>query len=450
MPGTNITTINPLGFMFLALMVLLVFILPRRLAILPIILTACYITLAQNVVVLSLHFSVLRLIVLAGWVRVLVRNEYGQIRIGNIDKAFILWIITAFLTYNLLYGTLQALIYQLGRTYDAVGVYFLFRLLIKDVSDVRRAIKAVAVIIVPLALFMLLEKTTGKNIFYIFGGVPEFTVARYGKLQAQGPFGHQILAGTFGATIMPLCLGLWLEGRDCRGYAVLGLISSTMITFFSGSTGPAMVYVGAIFGWFMWRYRGYLKTLVWGVVGSLVVLDLFVMEDRVWFVIDRVSDLVGASGHAYYRSKLIDETIKRFDEWWLIGIKYTAHWDLTILPAFPDKVDITNQFIKQGIDGGLITMIVFIMLIVTCFRRINMSLKDTERSHEDIILLWAFGVALFTHSLSFLSVVYFDQMVVSWYLLLAMIQSTTVNSIQSKPDGLQNIKTFNIPIKVLS
>lgn len=38
-------------------------------------------------------------------------------------------------------------------------------------------------------------------------------------------------------------------------------------------------------------------------------------------------------------------------------------------------------------------------------------------------MIWSLGVSLFIHAVSFLSVSYFDQMIVFWYLLLAMISA---------------------------
>jgi hypothetical protein len=39
------------------------------------------------------------------------------------------------------------------------------------------------------------------------------------------------------------------------------------------------------------------------------------------------------------------------------------------------------------------------------------------------VCLWSMGTALLTHSVSFISVAYFDQIVVFWYMLLGMISA---------------------------
>ncbi len=73
------------------------------------------------------------------------------------------------------------------------------------------------VILVPLVAAMLYEKATGRNVFAVLGGVSEMTLIREGKLRAQGAFQHPILAGTFGATVLPLMVGLMrMKDRGLR------------------------------------------------------------------------------------------------------------------------------------------------------------------------------------------------------------------------------------------
>src|SRR3989304_3907608 len=124
MPAGEITNINSIGLVFFLLMGMLVILLPRRLALLPIIITSCYVTLGQQVVVASLNFTMMRLIILVGWVRILIRREYGSLDINAIDKVIILWVVSSVATYTLLYQTTGAFINRLGFTYNSMGMYF--------------------------------------------------------------------------------------------------------------------------------------------------------------------------------------------------------------------------------------------------------------------------------------------------------------------------------------
>ena len=78
----------------------------------------------------------------------------------------------------------------------------------------------------------------------------------------------------------------------------------------------------------------------------------------------------------------------------------------------------------EGLNGGILTMLLFIWILICGFSWLGKALaiyKD-EMNHVKYVV-WALGAALFTHVMSFTSVVYFDQMVVFWYLLLSMISA---------------------------
>ena len=69
----------------------LIIVLPRRLAVLPVMMTVSYLTLGQVIDVGGLHFTWFRLALLVGWIRVLSRREFEGLSFNIIDKAFIVW-----------------------------------------------------------------------------------------------------------------------------------------------------------------------------------------------------------------------------------------------------------------------------------------------------------------------------------------------------------------------
>ena len=89
-------------------------------------------------------------------------------------------------------------------------------------------------------------------------------------------------------------------------------------------------------------------------------------------------------------------------------------------------------FIGQGFQGVVLTMILFIFIIVFCFQAIGKSVRNMEGLHSksEQFFVWTFGVSLLGHVVSFMSVTYFDQIIVFWYLLLAVISvlSGSMNS----------------------
>jgi hypothetical protein len=423
----DISTITPLGLAFTLVMGVLMYVLPRRYAPIPMIMVGCYITLGQMVYVAGLHFSVMRIIILIGWLRVFTRREYGELQFNKIDKAFLAWAFANVIIYNIQWQTYDALINRLGFLYNATGLYFLFRCLIRNLDEVMHTIKMLAFIILPFAMLMLYEKTTGHNMFSVFGGVPEYTVVRDDRLRCQGPFRHPILAGTLGATLMPCFVGLW-SVKGARLIALLGLASATIITVTAASSGPVVAYASGLLALAIWPMRDKMRIVRWGVLLVLIVVQIF-MKAPVWYLIGRLSEFVGGTG--WHRAEIIDQAVNHFDEWWLVGSHYTAHWMPYVMPDNPDMADITSQYIMEGLIGGVLTMMLFIVLIARSFQLIGTAVNSTQnRIKGNKYAIWALGAALFAHVISFMSVVYFDQMVVFWFMMLSIISAASMASIK--------------------
>lgn len=423
----NLTNINLTGAIITILAGLFTIMLPRRLALIPLVVTSCFITLGQRVDVFGINFTVLRIMILFGWVRLMLRKEFHVGTMTAIDKSFVLWNILSVATYTILVGTFAGFVSSLGPTYNAIGVYFYLRCLIRTEEDVKKVVYIIAILIVPLALFMILEKATGRNIFSAFGGVPEFTMIRDGELRCQGPFAHPILAGTFGATSFPLLAAMWLSAKGERKIVIVGLLGALFILITSASSGPLMALAAGMLWMSLWRLRAQIKIIYVLFFTGVVGLHL-VMKAPIWFLIGRLAEIIGGSG--WQRSVLIDEAIKHFGEWWLVGTAYTAHWQfdkglqniLIILPSDPNMVDITNQFIYIGINGGMVTLFLFLIVIGFGFKGVGSTVNGQSRISEgDKLLAWGMGGALSAHVTSFFGVVYFDQMIVFWFMCLAMI-----------------------------
>ena len=414
--------INAIGLVFTLSMGLLILVLPRRYAAFPMIMTACYITLGQVLVIATLNFSMFRIIIFFGLARIIFRKELIAINPHVIDKILLAYVVASATAYLLLRnGSNEAVVSQLGFAYNTLGLYFLFRALIRDTDDFRRIFAMLALIMAPLAIAMLLEKATGRNLFSVFGGVPEFTMVREGKLRCQGAFSHPILAGTFGATSLPFFLALWFEGKKGRPVAAVGILSSFIITITPSSSGPAVAFIFAIIGTSMWAIREHMRAVRWGILLALVGLHI-VMKAPVWALIGRMSEIIGGTG--WHRVMLIDAAIEHFNEWWLLGTDYTRHWMPTGVTWSEKHTDITNQFIHEGIQGGILSLILFVAIIVLCYRGIGKMLKETARIEpKSTFMIWCLGASLTAHIASFTSVRYFDQVIVFWYLLLAMISA---------------------------
>jgi len=312
------------------------------------------------------------------------------------------------------------LLFRIGETYDIFGMYFISRFLIRSEDDLNMLFKTLVWVFSIIAAAMIYEKLKRYNPFSILG-VNIYTSIRDGKLRCQGPFSNYILAGTVGATSCTWFLTLWKT--KARKMVYLGVVSSILITYLSNSSGPIMSLFCLVIGLSAWPYRNNMKTIKSGIIVGLIVVQLF-MNAPIWYLIGRI-DLTGSST-GWHRAELIDSAIRHLDEWWIFGTTYTRHWMPTGVSWSPNHTDITNQYIKNGVWGGLITMFLFIFMISSSFGAIGRKIKevgDKNRKHQ--VLLWILGASLFSHTITFISVRYFDQSIFYYYLLLALIGYAT-------------------------
>jgi hypothetical protein len=402
-----------LGFLLLGL--------PRKYAVVPLLVSGCYMTLGQALIIGGLHFYLIRIIIFFGLLRIFVRKEIFSIKLNSIDKVLIVWLMVNSFVFVLFSGKYVTLTERLGGVYNTLGIYFLVRALIRDFDDIVLTVKMLGIIIIPLAVPFIVEYTTRKNPFSVLGGVPLLSEIRNGRIRCQGPFQHSILAGTFGATALPLFVGLWAQTSRNRLLATAAILAATIIVLTSASSGPLLAYLVSVIGLLFWYFRSQMKAIRRGIVVLLVALHIY-MKAPIWFLISRLSDITGGGG--WYRSALIDAAISHLDEWWLIGTDYTAHWMPTGLALDPNMTDIVNQFIAQGVNGGLLSMGLFIWMIVQCFKATGAAVRNEIMfsSHERF-MIWCLGCTILGHVASFFSVSYFDQITIYWYLIIAMIAS---------------------------
>jgi hypothetical protein len=405
------TVIHPIALTVTLIAGLLILFLPRRFAIVPLLVSAIFITLQQQIIIATLNFTMLRILVLFGWLRLLMRSEYEGFRLSAIDVVMILWVIARTVSYVLLWQTPEALIYRLGGAFDALGIFFLMRLLIRDFGDVEYVFKVLAIICVPLAIAMLVERATGSNLFAVFGGVPEMTLIRDGRLRCQGAFKHPILAGVFGASLLPLFLSLFCQDERRKGLAVVGAISATVIVLSTASSGPAIACLAGLAGMGLWLFRKIVSVILWAAACGLIALQIF-MKAPIWALLWRIKIFGASTG--YHRYLLFDQFINRFNEWWLIGTQSYTDWGRRLF-------DVTNQYVRTGVDGGIITLLLFIAIIMFGFNGVRKALRAVEDQRGTEILVWALGASLFCHAVAYFGVSYFDQIIVIWYMLLAMI-----------------------------
>src|SRR5262249_48812995 len=114
----DVSTITAGGFVFTLCMGILLLFLPRRYALAPIFISGCYMTLGQVLLIGPLHFNILRLLLIFGWIRIIVKKEFVSIKFNSIDRVFIAWIISSFLiNFMRRDWSSEALVACLGKSY---------------------------------------------------------------------------------------------------------------------------------------------------------------------------------------------------------------------------------------------------------------------------------------------------------------------------------------------
>jgi hypothetical protein len=422
MEGQDSSSFSPVALISLLVLGYLVWSLPRRYAVSPLLVMVGFMPMGQQLEVAGLHFYLFRVLLVIGMVRIKVRGELSHFTWTRNDKYFAWWVLVSVVFGTLVKPSTEMLVSRLGDAFNAVGCYFFVRCVVVDMDDVIASVRTLAYVSVPVAVLMFVERVTMHNPLSFFSGVPEISAIRDGHVRSQGAFRHAILAGTFGATEFPLFVALCFDKSRRRWLALAGVVASLVIVGTAGSSGALMAVGGAILGMALWKWRTKMRLIRRATLLIIIALAL-VMNAPVWYLFARVSDVVGGGG--WHRAFVIDTAIAHFNEWWLFGTTYTAHWGPggEVIAANPDMMDITNQFVVEGVNGGILKLILFVTIIVGCFKIVGRRVREEEGDLFSGLLIWSMGAALFAHCLSFMSVPYFDQMIIIWFWLLASISS---------------------------
>jgi hypothetical protein len=417
--GATQSHIHPLVVVAMFLTILVILIGRRRQVLLAFLLVSILVPFDQVVVYSGAHFTVPRILVMAGCLRLLMEKaKAGKLfpnGLNTIDKAFIIWAVYRGLAFLLLFHVMASVPLQVALWIQQIGGYFFLRYLIQDVEDISTAAKALASLVVMVGACMSIERFYGINVFgYVHSGPPLLPNVRNGVIRAQAFFGHAILAGCFGATLLPLFYGLWKSGK-AKILAAVAMVGSTLMVFSAGSSTPVFACVGGLLALFFWPLRRYMRRVRWGMALALVALAL-VMKAPVWFLIARVN--VTGSSDAYGRAMLVDNFYRHFGDWWLIGTNENYTWG-------EHMWDTCNAFVTEGQTGGLLTLSCFIALSSLSFGRLGKMRRQVEGDNKQEWFYWCLCAVLVAHLFAFFGVSYFDQSQTWWFAFLAMVTAAT-------------------------
>jgi hypothetical protein len=394
--------------------------------VIPLLTVGMLVPMNQVLVVGGLHFPTVRVLLLFGiarmaWAKLSGTNRIFSGGMNRIDWALIVLTVFTAIDGVLLWQSGQELVFQLGNMYTAFGLYFFLRYTIQDEDDIWRALKAMVWVTAIVAPTMIYEHFAGNNPYFgLLGGLHaarlSHTMTRDGFFRAQGPFLHPIIAGTFGGFVVPLFVAWWKQGRHDRNYAAMGALCATIIPFTVASSTALFALLAGIGALCLWQFRNMMRLVRWGIVAALVGAQMC-MTAPVWHLITHIS--LSNDSSSYHRYALVNACIQHFGDWFLVGTKYYGTWGW-------DMWDLADQYVGTADTAGLIPLIAFVAIIVYAFKYIGRARKFYEGDKEKQFFVWGIGCSVFANAVGFFGISYWDQVIVAWYMILAIVAVVTL------------------------
>ena len=370
--GATATLLHPLVAVGVVIAIVLILSLPRKKGIVPFLFAVLMIPWGQVLVVGGMHFTMMRILILAGLARgawTKARSSEGWFGTGfsGIDQAMGLWVTLSLIVVTLQWMNSSMLIASLGNLVDALGGYLVVRFFIPDGESIRNAIKTLAAVCLIHGICMVNEQITGLNVFNLVGGlsIPD-SIIRGGQLRSSGVMGP-LGEGVFAGVLVPVFLWLWTEGKS-RVATFVGLTGALAMLITTHASSPLMACAAALLGLSFWPLRKQMRIIRWGFVLMLVALHLY-MKSPVWHLISDVS--VTTDSSSWHRYTLVNQTILHFGDWWLLGYKNYAAWDW-------DMWDTSDLFVGTALSGGLISLVFLILAFKRSFGAIGTARKRVE------------------------------------------------------------------------
>jgi hypothetical protein len=424
---------NPIGASILVILIAVVLFAPRRWALLAMMAGILYLPMGLNIEMLGLNLYPMRFLEIAGFARVVKKNEFSFKKLNRIDIALLLLYI--YTTLIFLIRSTEIFGYQIGLLVDPMLCYFAFRGMVGDIKEFKWLLRALVVVLVPFVFLVVVERLTGQNGFVFLGGVEKSSFfIRGGKPRCFASFQNPSLLGTVGAVLLPLYIGLAFDKAE-RAMALLAMVLCLAIVWASNSGGPALGTAFALLGWFFWKKRTVMRKVRWGIVALLVSLQI-VMKAPIWYLMARLSSISGGDG--WHRSYLIEMAVQHMGEWWLMGmpISDTIDWFPDMLEA-TGGADITNQFVAFGLRGGVGAIILFVVLLTRAFSILGRALWQVRaasfESEKLEFLMWGLGVMLSVHIVNWFGITYFDQTYALWFMQLAALNNLSEQCLKAPP-----------------
>jgi hypothetical protein len=364
----------------------------------------------QRIIFLGLDFPLLRILLLVGIIKLILAGKTRVIQWNKFDTLIFTWLIIGSCAYIIQQATVAATINRLGYIFDSLATYWFCRQIVQNWEDVFFTIKIFSILAIITAPLIALEHWQIANFFSFFG--PVEGCFHRGRFRAAGPFPHFIMMGCFWALALPFFYARIKVLRNNLFYW-LACLSAMSNVYFSASSTPLMTTGSIILFWLFYSCRMHGKIIFKLTCCFLLVLHL-VMKAPVWHLISRVNVFGGSTG--WHRFFLFDNFVNHISEWFFVGTKSTAHWGY-------GQEDITNQLVLEGVRGGFVTLLLFIIIIYNAVK-IPGAYSLGNINTEVKLMSWGICVAMLGHFITFWGVSYFGQIDILLYFTFALVGFT--------------------------
>jgi hypothetical protein len=236
-----------------------------------------------------------------------------------------------------------------------------------------------------------------------------------------------MLFGLFWVGVLPYFMALALTSRQKLLYwAATSTVIFAVIATASSTPLASMLVVIILLPLFKYRQKG--KQVLWLLFGLAVVLH-FVMNGPIWGLLARIDLVAGSTG--WYRYLLVDYAIKNFEQWALLGVKSTENW---IVPSYRALTDVCNQYVLEGVRGGIATLLLFVFVLCKAVKITWQSSMSISKQQN--WLAWSTCVAILGHCTAFWAMAYSGQIIMLLYLTFAIVG--TMQEMQDSKVGIQH------------
>ncbi len=258
---------------------------------------------------------------------------------------------------------------MIGYGFDTVLMYFIARMGIRSMEDVRSAIYPLFFIAVWMCIFGWQEALTTKS-FYVgldsyrtwvwIPKVPEF---RLGIMRAKASTSVHIYFGMAMMLIAGIAWAMRSHPR-IRKLATLTALIAGIAGLASMSSGPWLAMVTLIICNLYILRPSLIKPTLLLLVAFAIFLEL-ASNRHFYHLIDY---LALNSGTAWYRTKLLEVAVAQWRDYWLIG---TGSKDINYWGGLLDgrkHIDLVNHFVVVAVNGGIPAVLMYLSMHINAVR----------------------------------------------------------------------------------